>query len=37
MKVYEAIWWYIDEDEGVWVYMSPCRCIYKYIVVYEYK
>ena len=37
MKVYEALWWYMDANDGVWVYMRPYGCICKYMMVFECK
>ena len=37
MKVYEAMWWYMDAYDGIWVSMCPYGCILKYMMVYERK
>ena len=37
MRVYEAMWWYMDANDGVLVIMRPYGCIWKYMMVYECK
>ena len=37
MNVYKDIYWYMTVSESVWIYMSQCDGITKYMIVYECK
>ena len=37
MNVYKDIYWFMNVYESVLMNMSQCDCIWKYMIVYEWK